>query len=217
MFFFDQSCLILGSKVAEWDKYAQSTSKWMIRAHYYFTVWRNYQFLLYGITLPQGQLLELGSSTGQISLRLALKYKLSATLVDLSIPALTQAYQIFRTKNIAPKLLHKDVINLRINKKFDLVHSHGLLEHFSGEERKEVIISHIEHIRKGGWLICWVPSPDVFYNINRWYLTKSNQWIFGFEDPIPTKEFVESFKKEQLLIKRVRRVPGWVGLIGQKY
>jgi cyclopropane fatty-acyl-phospholipid synthase-like methyltransferase len=205
----------LVSNDAEWDRYAQSTSKWLIRAHYYFTVWRNYQFLLHGLSIPQGRLLELGSSTGQISLRLAIKYKLSPTLVDSSLIALAQAYQNFRAKHLSPKLLHKDVRDFKINKKFDLVHSHGLLEHFSGNTRKNVLNSHIEHIRKGGWLICWVPTPDVFYYINRWYLTKKNQWIFGFEEPIHLRDFVDLVCNEKLVIRRIRRPPGWIGIAAQ--
>jgi cyclopropane fatty-acyl-phospholipid synthase-like methyltransferase len=189
----------------------------MIQAYYYFTVWRNYKFLLHGLSIPQGQLLELGSSTAQISLRLAIKYKLSPTLVDTSLLALTQAYQNFRVKLITPNLLHKDVKDFRINKQFDVVHSHGLLEHFSGETRKKVFKTHVEHTRRGGWLICWVPSPDLFYHIKRWYLENTGQWIFGFEKPINTKDFVNLFANEKLIIRKIRRTPGWSGIVAQRH
>ncbi len=207
---------MLSQTASDWDMYAQNTNKWMIRAYYYFTVWRNYQFLIHGLSIPQGQLLELGSSTGQISLRLALKYNLSPTLVDKSLVALTQAYQNFRLKQISPTLLNKDIMDFRVNKRFDVVHSHGLLEHFSGEERRSVFYTHKLHTRKGGWLICLVPCPDIFYHIKRWYLEKMGQWIFGFEEPIHTKEFIHLFTDENLIIRRIRRFPGWVGIVAQR-
>ena len=62
---------------SNWNKYAQNTLTPIIRAHYFFTVWRNYLFLLHKLPISGDSLLEIGSSTGQISLRLVKKYQLT--------------------------------------------------------------------------------------------------------------------------------------------
>jgi cyclopropane fatty-acyl-phospholipid synthase-like methyltransferase len=115
---------------ADWEAYAKSTFSALIRAHYFFTVWRNYWILLHGLKIPQGSLLEIGSSTGLNSLRISKKFNLTPTLVDTSKLALAWAYNIYRRFNILPKLVQQDVLELSLDQQFDFVHSHGLLEHF---------------------------------------------------------------------------------------
>jgi hypothetical protein len=81
--------------IPDWDSYAKNTSSVIIRAHYFFSVWRNYRLLLHGLNIPQGTLLEIGSSTGQNSLLLVKKYNLQPTLVDSSKVALAFAKRLF--------------------------------------------------------------------------------------------------------------------------
>lgn len=199
-----------------WEIYARNTFNPIIQAHYYFTVWRNYKLLLHGLEIPQGSLLELGSSTGQISLRLAKKYHLSPTLVDSSIYPLKLASQYYRKKGISLITINKSILELDIGEKFEFVHSHGLLEHFLGYTRKLILSKHIEHVKKGGWLICWVPTPDLFYRLNRWYLEHTGQWIFGFEQPITLQELLASFNKQKYKIHKITHLPGWIGVAGQR-
>jgi len=194
----------------EWDIYARTTLNPIIQAYYYFTVWRNYRILLYGLEIHPGQLLELGSSTGQISLRLSKMYNFLPTLVDTSTLALTIASYNYRRKGITPITIKKNILELNLEQKYDLVHSHGLLEHFTGDKQLIALESHIKHIQIGGWLICWVPSPDIFYRLNRWYLEHSNQWIFGFENPISLKDVLRLFGNKKLRIRRIRHLPGWI-------
>jgi cyclopropane fatty-acyl-phospholipid synthase-like methyltransferase len=201
---------------SNWNRYAQNSLTSIIRAHYFFTVWRNYLFLLYQLPISGDSLLEIGSSTGQISLRLAKKYQLNPTLVDTSTSALEQAYQLYQSKDVKPALVVKNVFMLDLSKKFDFVHSHGLLEHFTGNDRQKAFNNHLEHVRIGGWLICWVPTPDVLYKLNRWYLEKTGQWIFGFEEPLSLKEFLLLFHNKPLVIRRIRHVPGWLGIAAQR-
>ncbi|MHA2243677.1 MAG: methyltransferase domain-containing protein [Candidatus Hodarchaeales archaeon] len=201
---------------ADWESYAKSTSSAIIRAHYFFTVWRNYFFLLHGLKIPQGTLLELGSSTGQNSLRLAKKYKLEPTLVDSSRLALASANRLFRKSKIFPNLIQQDVLELSLDNQFDFVHSHGLLEHFKNAAQQIAFRNHVKFIRPGGWLISWVPTPDRFYLLNRWYLEQTNQWIFGYEKPLSYQDFVSYFQLENLQIKKIRHMPGWLGIAAQK-
>lgn len=199
-----------------WKGYAQNSLTPIIRAHYFFTVWRNYRILLNQLPISGDSLLEIGSSTGQISLRLAKKYQFKPTLVDTSTYALTQAHQLFRSNNINVVARKNNVLTLDLSKKFDFVHSHGLLEHFRGKDRQKAFTNHFKHVRLGGWLICWVPTPDILYRINRWYLEKTGQWIFGFEQPFSLKEFIKLFRCKALEISKIRHVPGWLGIAAQR-
>ncbi|MEE9410145.1 MAG: class I SAM-dependent methyltransferase [Candidatus Heimdallarchaeota archaeon] len=199
----------------DWDKYARNSSSPLIRTHYFFSVYRNYIHLLHRLPISPGKLLEIGSSTGQISLRLVLRYQLSPTLVDTSDIALTFADQLYRSRGISPTLINKDVLRLDLNRKFDLVHSHGLLEHFPEALLKKAFHNHVKHLQQKGWLVCWVPTPDIFYRINRWYLENTGQWIFGYEKPITLDHFLSLFRQENLIIRRVRHMPGWVGVAAQ--
>ena len=206
----------LRTSSADWEFYAYTTFSSFIRAHYYFTVWRNYKFLLHNLSIQQGTLLELGSSTGQISLRLSEKYNLEPTLVDSSMIALEYARRLYSHSNVTLEVLCMNVLNLSLNKCYDFVHSHGLLEHFSENEQKIIFHNHVKHITPGGWLICWVPTPDLFYKINRWYLERTGQWIFGYEKPLFFSDFIPFFKKEKLQIRKIRHFPGWLGIAAQK-
>ncbi|MFX1505897.1 MAG: class I SAM-dependent methyltransferase [Promethearchaeota archaeon] len=201
---------------ADWEAYAKSTFSAFIRAHYFFTVWRNYRILLHGLEIPQGSLLELGSSTGLNSLRLSKKFKLKPTLVDNSKFALALANNLYRQANIVPKLVHQDVLELSLNQKFDFVHSHGLLEHFKHSAQQIAFHNHVKHVAPGGWLICWVPTSDVLYRLSRWYMERTGQWIFGYEKPFHVKEFISIFQQRNLLVKRIRHLPGWIGIAAKQ-
>ncbi|MFX0014139.1 MAG: class I SAM-dependent methyltransferase [Promethearchaeota archaeon] len=206
----------MSSSSADWESYAKNTRSAIIQAYYFFTLWRNYLILLSGLKIPQGSLLELGSSTGLNSLRLSKKYKLKPTLVDISRLALKSAYSLYHQSNIIPELIQEDVLTLSLNRKFDFVHSHGLLEHFSQSAQKIVFHNHAKHVCPGGWLICWVPTPDILYRLNRWYLERTGQWIFGYEKPFHNKDFISLFRQECFQIKKISHLPGWLGIAAKK-
>lgn len=201
---------------ANWDHYARISYSPIIRAHYFFTVWRNYRLLLSGLEIPKGRLLEIGSSTGQISLRLAKKYKLNPTLVDSSKQALSIASLMYSQAKIELTTHLENVLQLNLGKKYDFVHSHGLLEHFKEKERELAFKNHVKHVKLKGWLVCWVPTPDFFYKINRIYLEGTNQWIFGYEKPLPLHDFLALFRLFNLNIRKVRHLPGWIGVAATK-
>ncbi|MFW9777474.1 MAG: class I SAM-dependent methyltransferase [Candidatus Heimdallarchaeota archaeon] len=201
---------------ADWDAYAHSTNSIIIRAYYFFTVWRNYRWLLQGLKIPQGRMLEIGASTGQNSLRLAKFYNLQPTLVDTSPLALAMAKQRFKHAQIGANFILEDVLDLSLSNQFEIVHSHGLLEHFKPSIQKIAFHNHSKHVKPDGWLISWVPTPDIPYRINRWYLEHSGQWIFGFEEPIKLGSFIKLFERENLIIRKIRHAPGWIGIAAQK-
>jgi len=201
---------------ADWDAYASSTNSVIIQAYYYFSVWRSYFLLLRGLPISSGTMLEIGASTGQNSLRLSKKYQLQPTLVDTSPLALKLAQQRFALTDFSPILVNENVLSLSLPETYDVVHSHGLLEHFRDPEQTLAFNNHAKHVREGGWLICWVPTPDIPYRLNRWYLETTHQWIFGYERPLTVTEFARFFHQEQLHIRKIRHFPGWLGIAAQR-
>ncbi len=198
-----------------WDSYAKKSITPLFQAHYFFTVWRNYRLLLHGLNISHGSLLELGSSTGQISFRLTKRYQLSPTLVDTSAYALTLAKQYYKKRGVKLKTVKRNILKLNLGQKYDFVHSHGLLEHFTGENQEIVLFNHLKHLKEEGWLICWVPTPDIFYRLNRWYLECTGQWIFGFERPLSIRRISTLFYRKEIRIHKICHVPGWIGVAGQ--
>ncbi|GAH05907.1 unnamed protein product [marine sediment metagenome] len=90
-----------------------------------------------------------------------------------------------------------------------------MLEHYFGKKQQLVLDTHIKHVNEGGWLVCWIPSPDVFYRLNRWYLERTGQWIFGFERPLTLKDVLNLFRKENVSIRKICHLPGWIGVAAQ--
>jgi len=43
-------------------------------------------------------------------------------------------------------------------RRFDLIHSHGVLEHFDGDEARLIVRNQLSRLKRGGWLIQYVPS-----------------------------------------------------------
>ncbi|MHA1967546.1 MAG: class I SAM-dependent methyltransferase [Candidatus Hodarchaeales archaeon] len=201
---------------ADWESYALNTFSGFIRAHYFFTVWRNYKLLLHNLSIQPGKLLEMGSSTGQISLRLSKKYDLEPTLVDSSNIALKHAENLYRRYNISVNISCQNILDLFLEERFDVVHSHGLLEHFKDEKQEIAFHNHVKYTAPGGWVICWVPTPDLFYRINRWYLEHTGQWIFGYEQPLSLSNLISFFRNSNLQIRKIRHLPGWIGIAAQK-
>jgi len=43
-------------------------------------------------------------------------------------------------------------------RRFDLIHSHGVLEHFNGVQARLIVRNQLSRLKRGGWLIQYVPS-----------------------------------------------------------
>lgn len=123
--------------------------------------------LLEGVSLKRGDILELGCGTGLTSLNIAREFGCaSVTLLDFSRKALERARREievvekqgrleFKVETVQADALHPPFWN---KKKFDLVHSTGLAEHFFGEERRKIIHTHAHLTQKNGWVMILVPK-----------------------------------------------------------
>lgn len=89
----------------------------------------------------------------------------------------------------------RDVLKMDIGRKFNLVLSIGLIEHFSREETRTAIRSHFNILEDGGLALIFFPTPTFLYKITRFSSESLGLWIFHDERPIPMQEAREEIKK----------------------
>lgn len=70
------------------------------------------------------------------------------------------------------------------SKKYDLVYSIGLIEHFKPKEREQVIRAHFSLCREGGGVLISFPTPTLKYRFWRKVLEVMNLWQFYDEMPL---------------------------------
>ena len=153
---------------------------------------------LLGSNLLEGKdILELGSGTGSNSLYLANTHKVKlVTLLDFSV----NAFNRVATSSYPCQLIkiQTDIFNFYPQKSYDFVHSTGLIEHFYGEERFEVIKKHSDLCCTGGLVMIWVP---VFSPVFR-YISKFNHRIGIQELPFTRNELQSLCSQNKLEIIR---------------
>lgn len=75
-----------------------------------------------------------------------------------------------------------------ISKKFDMVISVGLIEHFSPEDTRLAITHHFELCKEGGLVLLTFPTPTVLYRLIRFVSEKLGIWDFPDERPLEFEE-----------------------------
>lgn len=129
--------------------------------------------------------LDLGCGKGSLSF-FALKAGAEhVTLVDFSDAALDLARELFRSEDARRvTYIHANLLDVNIGKKFDVVMSSGVAEHFVGGELEACVRQHVRQSRDKV-AIC-VPS-DTVANRRR-SLSSENIAKYGFQRPIPDSE-----------------------------
>ena len=124
----------------------------------------------------QTEFLEFGCGTATLGVMLAKKIK-SYTGFDIADNALEKAAENFKKSGLQNFNFEvKDITNFNSDKKFDIVWSQGLIEHFN--EPYKLIDSHLEVCKGGGRVIISVPASRSYHHL--WYfLTR----------PIPLRRF----------------------------
>jgi SAM-dependent methyltransferase len=91
-------------------------------------------------------------------------------------------------------LSNRDILNLDIDQKADLVFSVGLIEHFDGPGTRKVIQSHFDLLKPGGIALITFPTPTLLYRIVRFMAELTGRWIFHDERPLLFKEVYKTAK-----------------------
>jgi len=189
-----------------WDNYWALTDNFIfslgLKMHHK-TVFNIYKFLFDSLNLKDPDVIELGSGCGELTARLIKRYGGSATLVDRSTKGLKKANKIFKKHNIDATFLKKDLFNFKPKKKFDIVHSEGLIEHFLDEKQKKIIEAHKKCVKKDGFVLISVPRPAWYYRITKWFLEKINKWPFGFEKAMDKHELKKVLEDSGLKVLKL--------------
>ncbi|MDO8626919.1 MAG: class I SAM-dependent methyltransferase, partial [Candidatus Diapherotrites archaeon] len=159
----------------------------------FFWRYKRMQALLKDANLQNAKIIELGSGSGVMSLKLSKEFNAEITLVDNSENALLFAQKIakevYGIKEKKIEYIQKDLFKLKDSKKFDLVHSQGLIEHFDPADK--IIEKHIDLAKKNGYVLILAPRSSPAYRAVRKVIEfVYGKWPFGFEKPVE-KKFVE--------------------------
>jgi SAM-dependent methyltransferase len=140
--------------------------------------------------LPNGplELLELGAAPGNYSVALSKDRAWVPAGIDYS----DDADMYLRTMSAFGKkadLYRIDFLLESIDRKFDIVFSVGLIEHFRGKMFDDVLKVHDHYLRAGGYLVITLPN---FTGVP--YL-----WHYVFDRPDLTKHNIDAMRKDSFL------------------
>ncbi len=145
-------------------------------------------------------ILELGCGSGTISYLARLSGAADITLLDASSEALKIARQHFKShENVT--YIHSTIEEAQLDKKFDIVWSSGVVEHFKNEELIRCVSRHKDFSKDK---VCIIVPASPHYND---YLAKQQRHIqrWGYERPISKKRMADIFHKLDITISINRR------------
>lgn len=198
----------------DWEK--QWERKWAQIPIWWMILWRAYQRLLRGIRLENPEIIELGSGSGRTTLALTKEYRGRPTLVDSSKAAMVVAKNLFKRENVRALFLCQDISSIDPDKKFDLVHSEGLIEHFSDTELDRMVKLHANLVKTSGYVIIFVPTPSTTYKIWRILQEMFGIWYYGEEKPLTSQQLVRLCQKNGLVPVRTTKTPFQTGILATK-
>jgi 2-polyprenyl-3-methyl-5-hydroxy-6-metoxy-1,4-benzoquinol methylase len=127
-------------------------------------VWAKYLFWKNKLDLPaNSKAIEVGCGYGKFSILLGLKGE-KTTLMDYNKDALACALELHRWFHLEPECEAEDLMVPRpdLRGRYDVACSFGVLEHFSGEQRRKAFQATAEFLRPGGMLFFTVPNKFGF-------------------------------------------------------
>jgi cyclopropane fatty-acyl-phospholipid synthase-like methyltransferase len=190
-----------------WDKYWDSTEKSSIFSFglkiHHRMVSDVYKSFLDPLKLKSPDIIELGSGCGELSAGMVKRYGGTATLVDNSAEALRSANAVFKSFGVKASLVKKDLFKFNPKKKYDVVHSEGLIEHFLGDEQKKIVDAHKKCAKKGGYVLISVPRPAWYYRLAKKSMEKIGKWPFGFENAMTKNTLRSAMERSGLKVIRL--------------
>ena len=139
-----------------WNKEKKKRRNNIFYKYYYKEYDNVLQNILNQLKIEKADILDLGCGSGNLLLRL---YKLKPWHcyygIDYSETAINKAKEKFINTNIYNNLYFGDIFNYNFNKKFDLIISAGLIEHFTNPN--SIIERHIYYSKQNGLIAISVP------------------------------------------------------------
>jgi len=130
-------------------------------------------------------LLEAGSGTGRISLRLAAEGA-EVTLVDYSAGAISNSQRLFQSQQQSGRFILSDIRNINLpDGGLDMVWNSGVLEHFD-QDQQIAILKEMKRLTKpGGTVLVLTPSArSLPYLVGKYAAEQQGNWMYGIEHPV---------------------------------
>ncbi len=138
--------------------------------------------------------LEFGGANSKIAERFAKEFHLNELLIiDNNKYGLELTKKDIKGDSLKTQL--GDILKTNVSKKYDLVYSVGLIEHFSTAGTKKCIKKHVDSTKSGGYVLLSFPTPTLQYKIVRFGLELLNLWRFSDERPLKISEVADELKK----------------------
>ena len=109
-----------------------------------------------------------------------------------------------RKNIIPPEIIRQNVLESPspdLQKKFDMVFSVGLIEHFSSEGTQGALQFHLDCVKPGGLVIVFFPTPTILYRIIRKAAELTGLWIFHDERPLTVRELLPQLQVQGNVLK----------------
>jgi SAM-dependent methyltransferase len=177
-----------------WERYAryyaliqQPLLHRILKALVFDRILGSYGRLLRAVAFERAiEILEFGCGTGYVNLYLSRRFSTRGiTAIDKSPAMLDITRSVLARVGCRKSLVHGDFLQVELPCQYDLVHSQGVIEHFSGPLRLELLRRHFLATRPGGWCIVFFPTPSASYRMCRPLLRAAGLW--GFHDEVPLK------------------------------
>lgn len=91
----------------------------------------------------------------------------------------------------------------KIENRYDVVYSIGLIEHFRNKDIRQIIEAHFELCKKNGIVLISVPTPTLQYFCVRKLMEKLGVWQFPDEKPIRFEEIKDCFCEKDIVSKKI--------------
>ena len=189
--------------ITDWDKYHNRVQ---VSQRFLWTVWRAYAALLRGIHFDEPiKIIELGCGTGYHTLQMTKLFPVNkVTLVDFNANVIEDTKKRLSCLKCEKEFLLRDLFTLDLDEKYDIVHSQGLLEHYTPEEQRKLISLHRDLLTTNGIAIILVPTPSIPYRFWRGMLEKLHLWIYPDETAISEEEFTKQLESSGLQILKMQ-------------
>jgi 2-polyprenyl-3-methyl-5-hydroxy-6-metoxy-1,4-benzoquinol methylase len=154
--------------------------------------------------------IEVGAGSGTFGAVFA-RQGARVTVLDYSENALRVSKDLYDSLGIDATFILADALAISddLKGKYDVSMSFGLAEHFSDQQRLQIIKSHFELLKPGGMTYISVPNSACWpYGLWKYRKMVTGKWNFGMEIPYGRKEFSE--------ISRILRVKNY-GFFGSSF
>lgn len=190
--------------ITNWDKYSKRTKISQITLG---LIWKAYSDLLSGVHFKAPtKIIELGCGTAYNTLQMTKLFQVDkVTLVDSNPNVLAIAEKKLSCLKCEREFLLQDLFSLDLTEKYDIVHSQGLLEHYSLEQKRKLIHLHKELLTANGVTIIIVPTPSLAYRFWRGTMEMMHLWIYPDETAISEAEFKAELEYSGLQILKLKR------------